>query len=910
MKRIPPTPTSIQLACCLLVCLVTAITITTQARAEAEAANLATVAVPSSSYVSGDTANSALNDGFDPRNSRDNRPRSYGNWPTQGTQWVQYDWPQPILTNRIRVYWWADGRGVHEPAACRLLFWNGDEFVPVPNPVGLGTATDQYNETTFDEVTTTKLRLEIDAFETFSSGILEWQVLDSGNSPAFPPSVEAGIERAVVLNGMTYLRGHIRTLATGDAQPVTIKWSKLTGPGDVTFSSPDATATTATFSETGDYVLRLTARMGALEGSDTVLVHATAPPPAAHLEPVETMAYTLDSPLWNHRAKALITEWIPHCIRKIEDPELPEGGLNNFAEAAKKLAGEQAGRHRGYVFSNAWIYNTLESICVALMVDPKDDSEIRAAQEKMRDTLDRWIPQILAAQEPDGYLQTAFTLNGWPHWSPRHRGEHEGYVAGYFLECAIAHYLLTEGNDLRLYNAAKRLADCWVQHIGPAPKQEWWDGHQAMEIALVRFGRFVNEIEGRPTGTPYIELSKFLMDCRHGGSEYDQSHVPVIEQYEAVGHAVRASYSYAGMADIAMETGDVDYLSAVTALWDNLVNKKYYLTGGIGSGETSEGFGPNYSLPHNAYCESCSSCGMIMFLHRLNMIYHDARYADLYEETLFNALLGSIDLEGANFYYQNPLDSHGFRYDWHSCPCCVGNIPRVLLMLPTWTYVRGPDAIYVNLFVGSSMTVEDCAGTDVRIVQTTNYPWDGEVKIELHPEQPREFELHIRMPNRSVSTLYESTPEFDGITALSLNGQPVDYETRRGYAVLRRTWATGDTIALTLPMGVQRVTGIDEISATQGRVALKYGPLVYAFEQVDQDLEQPLPSNTPLTTHWQEDLLGGVLTIQGEWADNSPLLAIPYYARDNRQPQTPTDATAPEQRRRRGLNSRVWVRHD
>ncbi|HCF93540.1 MAG TPA: hypothetical protein DEW46_00610, partial [Verrucomicrobia bacterium] len=193
MKRIPPTPTSIQLACCLLVCLVSAITITTQARAEAEAANLATVAVPSSSYVSGDTANSALNDGFDPRNSRDNRPRSYGNWPTQGTQWVQYDWPQPILTNRIRVYWWADGRGVHEPAACRLLFWNGDEFVPVPNPVGLGTATDQYNETTFDEVTTTKLRLEIDAFETFSSGILEWQVLDSGNSPAFPPSVDAGI---------------------------------------------------------------------------------------------------------------------------------------------------------------------------------------------------------------------------------------------------------------------------------------------------------------------------------------------------------------------------------------------------------------------------------------------------------------------------------------------------------------------------------------------------------------------------------------------------------------------------------------------------------------------------------------------------------------------------------------------
>ena len=186
----------------------------------------------------------------------------------------------------------------------------------------------------------------------------------------------------------------------------------------------------------------------------------------------------------------------------------------------------------------------------------------------------------------------------------------------------------------------------------------------------------------------------------------------MIEQYEAVGHAVRASYSYAGMSDVAMETGDVDYQSAVMSLWDNMVNRKYYVTGGIGSGETSEGFGPDYSLRHNAYCESCSSCGLIFFQHKLHLAYHDAKYVDLYEESLYNALLGSIDLAGENFYYQNPLDCNHARYDWHGCPCCVGNIPRTLLMLPTWTYSKSDDGVWVNLFVGSTVTVEDVAGTE------------------------------------------------------------------------------------------------------------------------------------------------------------------------------------------------------
>ncbi|MHC4439714.1 MAG: glycoside hydrolase family 127 protein, partial [Planctomycetota bacterium] len=604
--------------------------------------NLAVVAEPSCSYVSGDTSVTALNDEYDPRNSRDRRRGSYGNWPRRGTQWVQYDWSLPISTNKIDVYWWDDRRGVRLPESYELLYWNGKDFVPVRNPSSLGVEEHKYNTTTFDAVRTSRLRLEIDSNENYSTGILEWKVYDTGRSPDFPPRVNAGTDRVVMLKGRTYLNGEIKTL--GEKGTSEIAWSKVSGPGKVAFENAGKPVTTATFSKAGDYVLKLTAGKGQLSASSTLTVKAVTPPPEKHLDLIDTKHYKIDNPLWNSRAKAIIVNWIPHCIDKISDPNLKEGGINNFIDAANKLAGKPHERHRGYVFSNAWVYNTIESICVALMIDPQGDREIIKAREKMKATLEDWIPKILAAQEPDGYLQTVFTLSDRQRWSPRHRADHEGYVAGYLLEAAVAHYILTNKTDARLYNAAKKLADCWYDNIGPPPKKAWYDGHQAMEIALVRFGRFVSEIEGKGKGDKYIELSKFLLDCRDDGSEYDQSHVPVIRQYEAVGHAVRASYSYAGMADVAMETADIDYQSAVMSLWDNIVNRKYYVTGGIGSGETSEGFGPDYSLRHNAYCESCSSCGEIYFQHKLNLTYHDAKFADLYEETLYNALLGSIDL--------------------------------------------------------------------------------------------------------------------------------------------------------------------------------------------------------------------------------------------------------------------------
>lgn len=846
--------------------------------------NLAKVAIPSSLYTSGDTKVLALNDGFHPASSADNRNGSYGNWPRVDTQWVQYDWSQPITTNKIDVYWWIDGQGVGAPQSCRLLYWNGSQFVPVANAAGLGVAGNAFNTTTFDEVRTDKLRLEIVSDGKLSTGILEWNVYSAGQVPAFPPSVEAGIDRTVILGGKTYLMGKAEWLRPGPAD--VLRWSKQTGPGRVAFADAAAPETSATFSAPGDYVLKLTGTSGGQSSTSTLKVRAALPPPKKRLDVVYTQKYSIDSPLWNARAKALIVSWIPHCIDYCERTDLREGqgGIDNFIEAAKALRGEPHSRHKGYVFSNAWVHQTVESMCIAQMVDPQGDSEVIAAQVKMKATLEDWIPKILAAQEPDGYLQTAYTLadrREWPErWSPHQRGNHEGYVAGYFIESAINHYTLTGGKDLRLYNGAKKMADCWVAHIGLG-KKEWFDGHQEMEQALVRFGRFVNDMEGGGRGEAYIKLAKFLLDSRRGGQEYDQSHLPPEKQYEAVGHAVRATYFYSGMADIAAETGDPDYGSAVMSLWDNMVNRKYYVTGGIGSGETSEGFGPNYSLRNNAYCESCSSCGLIFFQYKLNLAYHDARYADLYEQTLYNALLGATDLEGKNFCYTNPLVNTE-RTPWHVCPCCVGNIPRTLLMIPTWAYVKDTQGIYVNLFIGSRISVGNVAGTDVEMVQKTDYPWSGAVSITVNPAQSRTFSVYVRIPDRNTSKLYTNAPSVDGVKRLAVNGKSVALRIEKGYAVVTRKWKAGDHIELELPLEPQRVTADSRIIADQGRVALRYGPLLYNVEWADQsDIDQPLSAAT-LRAEWRSDLLGGVMALTGTWEDGRKMLAIPNYARMNR----------------------------
>ncbi len=842
-------------------------------------ANLALVATTSTSYVSGHETITALNDGFTPRHSNDKSRGAYGNWPRRGTQWVQYDWSQPIATRRMAVYWFDDRRGVRLPKACRLYAWDGQAFVAVTNATGLGFEENQFNVTSFPELTTTKLRLEFDGQGDSSTGLLEWRVYDSGNSPNFAPTVEAGVDRVVVLSGQTYLRGRVKDDGKPSASPQ-VRWIKDAGPGEVTFADATATETTARFSAVGDYVLKLTADDGQLKGAAPVKVTVTPKPPAQHLRFVWPTEYQISSPFWRARLKAVIVNWIPHCVRKIEEPTTPEGGIENFVQAAKKLAGQSGAKHTGPVFANTWVYNTFESMCLALLVDPQEDAEIAAAQAALRKTIDDWIPKFLGAQEPDGYLHTMYTIQGHRRWS--NRADHEGYQAGYFMEAAMAHYLMTGGKDRRMLDAARRLADCWVRNIGPAPKQAWFEGHQELEQALVRLARFVDEVDGTGQGRPYVALAKFLLDSRQDGSEYDQSHLPVIEQYEAVGHSVRAVYSYSGMADIAMATGDVDYHSAVQSLWNNIVNRKYYVTGGVGSGETSEGFGKDYSLPNHSYCESCANCGELFFQHKLQMAYQDARYADLFEETLYNAILGDLDLEGQNYTYTNPLDSSGGRYKWHVCPCCVGNIPRTLLMLPTWTYTTGPEAIYVNLFVGSTVTLRSVAGTSVQLGQTTDYPWNGKVALTVNPAVRKRFALHLRVPNRQVSDLYTSTPKVEGLNSLAVNGHSVQPVIEHGYAVLTREWQAGDTVTWEMPLTVQRVKASPKVAADAGRVALRYGPLIYNLESVDQNVDSILSPEAPLSTAWKPELLGGIMVIQGQFTDGKPLLAIPNYARLNR----------------------------
>lgn len=845
--------------------------------------NLALFATPATSYVSGHETLEAINDGFEPRGVNDHRHGAYGNWPRTGTQWVELAWEEPISTRKIDVYWWDDSRGVRLPVASRLLFWDGKEYVPVKGASGLGVVGGRYNTTTFDEVTTAKLRLEFDGSGEFSTGIIEWRVYDSGNSPKFAPRVTAGPDRVVILPARTYLGGEIR----GPSESIT--WSKASGPGAVTFADPHALATTAEFSAAGAYELALTVTNGDRSGADALAVRVEEAVARKRLDPVPTHSYKVDSPFWSPRIKGQIIHWIPHCIAELSKPDLKEGGIDNFIQAANKLAGRPWKPHVGAPWANAYTLNTVEAMCLALLVDPQGEVEIIEAQRAIRATLGEWIPILLAAQETDGYFQTRFTLGNAreqeqdrqpPRWT--YVGDHEGYVAGYFIDAAVAHYWLTGGRDRRMYDAAKKLADCWDANIGPAPKKTWYDGHQALEQALVRFGRLVNEVEGQGQGDKYIRLAKFLLDSRRGGESYDQSHLPVVQQYEALGHAVRAVYNYSAMADIAMETGDPEYQSAVKSIWDNIIHAKYYVTGGIGSGETSEGFGNDFSLPNNAYCESCSSCGELFFQHRMNLAWHDACYADLIEETLYNAILGSVDLPGENFTYTNPLDQDHARYGWHGCPCCVGNIPRTLLMLPTWMYATTTDSLFVNLYIGSTVRVGSVAGTDVEIVQRTDYPWKGGAEIVVNPAEAKTFTVRLRVPNRDVSNLYHGTPEADGIESLAVNGEKLTPVIQDGYAIITRQWKPGDKIQLELPLRVQRVRADERIVADRGRVALRYGPLVYNIESVDQDVEGSLAPNSPLTAEWQGDLLGGVMVIRGQFADGKPLLAVPNYARNNR----------------------------
>ena len=342
--------------------------------------NLAIVATPSASYVSADTRLTSLNSGATPGSSADPAQLAFGTAPEKGTQWAQYEWNEPVSTNAIDVYWWGKHWGIALPVASRLLYWDGVQFVPVKNARGLGLAPNAFNRTEFDSVTTQRLRLEIDPADDKAVGVLQWRVWSVGEVPKFAPVVTAGVDRTVMLGSPTYLLGRAAWLdrKSGDAA----RWRKVSGPGTAAFADAGAAQTSAHVSALGDYVFELSANGDGFTTKSTLRLRAETPPPRDRLDVVYTTPYAITSPLWKARAKALIVNWIPHCVRYCERTDLTigEGGLDNFIEAAKALQGKPHGKHKGYVFSNAWVHQTIESMCIALMVDAQGDEEILAAQ--------------------------------------------------------------------------------------------------------------------------------------------------------------------------------------------------------------------------------------------------------------------------------------------------------------------------------------------------------------------------------------------------------------------------------------------------------------------------------------------------------------------------------------------------
>jgi hypothetical protein len=521
------------------------------------------------------------------------------------------------------------------------------------------------------------------------------------------------------------------------------------------------------------------------------------------------------------------------------------------------------------------------------------------------------IVKIKAAQEPDGYLYTARTIDPLnPHaWSGKERwvlegvNSHELYDLGHLYEAAVAHYQAT--GKRTLLDIALRTADLLDRTFGPG-KRAIWPGHQIVEMGLVKLYRVTGDVR-------YLNLAKFMLDSRGpqsseqgAGKAYTQSNLRVVDQTEAVGHAVRATYMYSGMADVAALTGDTAYVNALDKIWENVAGKKLYITGGIGATAAGEAFGSNYELPNmSAYNETCAAVGNDFWNQRLFLLHADARYIDVMERTLYNGLISGVSLDGTTFFYPNPLESNGqhARSPWFGVACCPGNITRFMASVPGYVYAQRGDALWVNLFVGSTAEIKMDDGRTVKMVQETRYPWDGAVKMTVAPDQAAAMTIYVRIPgwarNQPVaSDLYRYVDAPGGAASLAINGKPVPVRVDKGYVALARTWKSGDTIELHLPMSVRRVAANRQVAADQGRVALERGPIVYAAEWVDNPNGKVrnlmLPDSARLTAEFRPELLKGVEVVKGKavalsydaqgqvMKKEQDFTAIPYYAWANR----------------------------
>ena len=611
------------------------------------------------------------------------------------------------------------------------------------------------------------------------------------------------------------------------------------------------------------------------------------------IDPVPFTSVKVSDSFWGQRLKASREVTIPLAFSKCEET----GRYRNFELAAHP---SDTTNVTGYSFDDTDVYKTIEGASYLLQTYP---------DKQLAHYMDSVLDIVAAAQEPDGYLYTARTMNPkHPHeWAGSKRWEkveelsHEFYNLGHMVEGAIAHYQAT--GSRKFLDIAIRYADCVCREIGDGEGQVVRvPGHQIAEMALAKLYLVTGDQK-------YLDQAKFFLDKRGYTSrkdEYSQAHKPVIEQDEAVGHAVRAAYMYAGMADVAALTGDTSYVYAIDRIWDNIVSKKLYITGGIGATNQGEAFGKNYELPNmSAYCETCAAIGNVYVNYRLFLLHGDAKYYDVLERTLYNGLISGVSLDGGGFFYPNPLESMGQhqRQPWFGCACCPSNICRFIPSLPGYVYAVKHDQVYVNLFMGNEAELK-VGGKKVSLHQETRYPWDGHVTLTVDKNSAGTFAMKIRIPgwvrNQVVpSDLYTYSDGKRLGYSVKVNGEEVTSALEQGYFTIERKWKKGDRVELQLDMEVRTVKANGKVEADRGRVAVERGPIVYCAEWPDNDfnvLSLLMNQHPQFEVVEKPDLLYGLNQIKTsvqtlEYDEQGRLLAkdrqltlIPYYAWAHRGP--------------------------
>jgi hypothetical protein len=612
------------------------------------------------------------------------------------------------------------------------------------------------------------------------------------------------------------------------------------------------------------------------------------------IRPVPFTAVHLNDVFWAPKIETNRKVTIPFAFQEC----VLTGRVENFIHAAEALRGQLSSADRkipAYPFDDTDIYKVIEGASYTLSVKP---------DPALESYVDGLIVKIGAAQEPDGYLYTARTIDpqhphkwaGPERWVDEEVLSHELYDLGHLYEAAVAYYQATGKRSL--LDIALRSANLLCDTFGPG-KRTIWPGHQIVEMGLVKLYRVTGDER-------YLNLAKFMLDSRGpGGNSYNQANLRVVDQTYAEGHAVRATYMYSGMADVAAMTGDAAYVRAIDKIWENVVGKKLYITGGIGAIGAGEAFGSDYELPNlSAYAETCAAVGNDFWNQRLFLLHGDAKYVDVMERTLYNGLISGVSLDGKSFFYQNPLESMGRRgrSPWFGVACCPGNITRFMASVPGYVYALGNDALYVNLFAAGEAEIK-VGQRMVKVVQQTRYPWDGSVKISVDPGAPARFAVNVRIPgwarNEPVpSNLYRFADSVNEPVKLCVDGKAVPVTLDKGYATLDREWKAGDVIDLNLPMPVRRVVANAQVAADRGRVALQRGPIVFAAEGVDypdhkvRDLM--LPDSDKLTAEFRPDLLNGVEVVKGRAVElaydsagkatrkEEAFTAVPYFAWANR----------------------------